>query len=114
MLDENYKDRIPQLTLEGIRNYVDNKVPTGSFLRAVLENNLLEAFKCADEFNIAAMQEIVAYCYWEIPSNCWGSAEKVQDWLDSREEPDPVAEKESLLEQHYDDKFHAMKDEGEL
>jgi hypothetical protein len=110
MLDENYKSRIPQLTLEGIKNYVDNKIPTGSFLRAVLENNLLEAFKRADEGNISAMQEIVAYCYWEIPGNCWGSAEKVQEWLDSVDEPDM----DSLLEQKYDDKYHSLKDEGKL
>jgi len=36
------------------------------------------------------------------------------DLMSKDEESDPIAEKESLLDQHYDDKFHAMKDEGEL
>ncbi len=65
-----------------LKRYVDQRIETGSFLRAVLENNLKEAFGRADHINIGRMFEIVQYCYNEIPKNCWGSEEAVKEWLD--------------------------------
>ena len=69
---------------ESIRDYADNHVPTGGFLAAVLCNNLKESFAQADEDNIRDMFEIVKYCYNEIPSICWGSPERVRNWLAER------------------------------
>ena len=80
----NY-EKIPQLTIETLERYVKDKIPTGGFLQAVLENNLVQSFGRADTFNMAAMFEIVQYCYWEIPSVCWGSPEKVKNWLQRAE-----------------------------
>lgn len=67
-----------------IRAYADEGRPTGGFLRAVLSNDLKEAFGRADEENQAAMLEIVQYCYNEIPSVCWGSPEAVTSWLERK------------------------------
>jgi len=72
---------IPEMTLASITNYVERRVPPSSFLQAVLSNNLRESFACADENNRAAMFEIVSYCYWKIPADCWGSPEKVAAYL---------------------------------
>ena len=69
-------------TKRGIDNYVEKHVPVGSFLQAVLENNLKEAMFGADDDNILDIVDIVRYCHWEIPSICWGSPEKVEKWLD--------------------------------
>lgn len=60
--------------------WVSCAAPQGSFLTAVLANNLKEAFARADHNNIAAMGHIVAYLYNEVPSQYWGSAEAVKDW----------------------------------
>lgn len=63
-----------------IDRWVEVACPTGSFVEAVLENNLKEAFGRADHENIAAMPHIVAYCYNRIPQACWGSRENVSEW----------------------------------
>lgn len=73
----------PEL-LEAIDRYAKLKIRTGSFLQAVLENNLREAFARADEGNRAAMFEIVKYCHNNIPADCWGSEAKVAAWLEGR------------------------------
>ncbi len=67
--------------IESILDYVRERVPPGDFLRAVLENNLKESFQRADEDNIRNMFEIVQFIYNEIPASCWGSPEKVKEWL---------------------------------
>lgn len=72
---------IPQRTLEALRRYVDHHVPTGGFLRAVLENDLSESIGRADPENMAALTDIVAYVFWEVPAKCWGSPERVSAWL---------------------------------
>ena len=76
--------RIPQITLESLREYVEHRVPTGGFLKAVLTNKLSESFSRADNGNCAAMFDIVHYCYNKIPSACWGSDEKYENWLYGR------------------------------
>ena len=75
-----------QSTLDGINRYVNDRCPVGSFLFAVLSNNLKESFARADEDNLKDMFEIVSYCYNKIPLHCWGSPEKVQQWLEGKDE----------------------------
>lgn len=77
----NYNPVKPD-TIEDILRYVNDKVPPGDFLQAVLENNLKESFQRADEDNIRSMFEIVQFIYNEIPASCWGSPEKVKKWLE--------------------------------
>ena len=76
----NYSSIKPD-TIEGILRYVNDRVPPGDFLEAVLENDLRESFERADDDNIRSMFEIVQFVYNEIPARCWGSPEKVRDWL---------------------------------
>lgn len=76
---------IPPLVKTAIDNYVENRWEPGSFTTAVLENNLKEAIGRADVHSMAALKDIVMYCYWEIPGQCWGSPEKVDAWLSPRE-----------------------------
>ena len=74
---------IPNYTREGIDEYVRGHLPPGDFLRAVLENNLMEAMARADDTNRAALRAICDYVYSEIPHTCWGSLAKVEAWLAS-------------------------------
>jgi len=66
---------------DAIDRYANDKCPTGSFLRYVLENNLMEAIGAADEGNLRDIHEICSYIYNHIPAICHGSPEKVKAWL---------------------------------
>jgi len=67
----------------GLIMYVNQGISTGSFLRAVLMNDLRMAFAFADDYNKSHMDEIVKYVEEHVPVQAWGSAEKVTLWLDS-------------------------------
>jgi hypothetical protein len=72
--------------IDSIRRYADLHCPTGGFLEAVLSNDLTESCIRAEEDNLLALPEIVQYCYHYIPCECWGSPERVRDWLDNKKE----------------------------
>ena len=73
---------VPEHIHESIIAYVMVGQPVGSFLTAVFENNLMEAFKCADDMNLDAMHNIVRFIYEDVPSTCHGSPEKVKKWIE--------------------------------
>ncbi len=82
-IDELSTDyNIPPAVLVGLELYRDSSLPTGGFLAAVLENNLIKAVGLADNFSMSALKDIVMWCYWELPSQAWGSKEKVAAWLE--------------------------------
>ena len=72
---------IPERMMGAIIRYIENRIPPGGFLIAVITNNLQQAVARADEENMANIPAYVAYFYNEAPGNCWGSQEKYQDWL---------------------------------
>lgn len=80
MLDKYYQV-IPQPLLHGLNEYVERHVETGGFLRAVLEDKLLNAVVQADDESRRVLLQIVHYVHNEIPSACHGSPEKVRAWL---------------------------------
>ncbi|KKL26750.1 hypothetical protein LCGC14_2392130 [marine sediment metagenome] len=81
----NEEHGIPNYTLAALKRYLDNGIPPGHFLTAVLENNLVEAETRADIENSKALKDIIMYVYWEMPSHSWGSPEKVARWIKSKE-----------------------------
>lgn len=82
----NY-NTLPNIYLQGgMRLYIENRIPPGGFLTAVLSNNLKEACGRADSTNKYLLFEIVQWLYNEVPSVCWGSADNVQSWLNPTEE----------------------------
>lgn len=66
-----------------LERYLNHGINPGSFLTAVLENDLKEAFGRADIMNSANLKNIVGYIYNHLPSNSWGSKERVADYLAS-------------------------------
>jgi len=72
---------VPLHTIAGLHNYVENKCPPGSFLCAVLENNLHAACSRADQHNSAALPLIVGFMYAHLPVGAWGSPTVVKTWL---------------------------------
>lgn len=75
---------IPDHMLGGVKRYVLRGIPPGSFLTAVICNDLKQAFACADDDNAAAMQNWVRFFYNYTPSGCWGSPEHYRDWARER------------------------------
>jgi len=67
-------------TKDAIDAHVREGRPCGDFVTAVLMNDLKEAYIRADDDNRRDMQEIVGYCYNNIPHPCWGSPDKVYAW----------------------------------
>ena len=74
---------IPERMMPGIRLYVEHGLQPGSFLSAIIQNNLSEAVGRADSENLKNIPAFVAYFYNECPSNCWGSPEKMKSWMKS-------------------------------
>lgn len=72
---------IPDRMMGGLKRYVEHGIEPGSFLMAVLRNDLHDAVGRADDENIRNLPAYVSYLYNEAPSPCWGSPEKVQAWL---------------------------------
>lgn len=64
-----------------IDRFVAHRIPTGSCVRAILANDLMEAFGRADDRTAVEMKSIVTYIYNKIPGACWGSYGKVDAWL---------------------------------
>lgn len=72
----------PENIKESIMAYIQGR-PPGSFLLAVFANDLQGAVACADGENHKALAAILAYVYWEVPAQMWGSPEAVARHLRS-------------------------------
>lgn len=64
-----------------LERYVTQRISPGGFLTAVLSNDLREAQGRADDYNARTLNAIVGLCYTGLPSECWGSSERVRNWL---------------------------------
>ena len=81
---ERYEFRqwyIPDRMRGGIARYIEQGIPPGSFLQAVITNDLRRAVEQADDENLMNLPAYMAYFYHEAPSDCWGSPEKMKAWL---------------------------------
>lgn len=63
-----------------IQNWIEHGIVPGSFLSAVITNDLKQAVGAADHINIRLIPEYVFYFYNYCPSACWGSVEKANEW----------------------------------
>lgn len=78
------------MTLEtakiSLEHYEKDGAPTGGFLRAVLENNLLGALRQGDEDSIKNLREIAFWVWDNLPANIWGNPQRVQEHLKAKQE----------------------------
>jgi len=87
-MSEPYQFRqfcIPDRMMTTLREWIEKGRPTGSFLRAVLSNDLADAVALADDENLANLPAYVGYLYNEAPSLCHGSPERVKEWFEKHE-----------------------------
>lgn len=66
---------------ESLDAYAEHGVPVGSFLEAVLANDLMDACGRADATNAMLIQPIASYVYNHMPSTCHGSREIYAGWI---------------------------------
>ena len=79
----NDYSRIPKHMRSGLDLYVQRGIAPGGFLAAVLENNLMESVGRADDKNIACLPAWAQTIYNEVPSNCHGSPQAVEEWVNA-------------------------------
>ena len=69
--------------VEGLELYINHRIKPGSFMTAVLANDLIEAVGKSDPRNIKNIPAYVYFLYIFAPPECFGSYEKVKAWLKS-------------------------------
>lgn len=72
---------------DGMQRYVEKGIRPGDFVIALLSNDLVNAVGRADSQNQAALVDWIKFMYNELPSGCWGTPEKVQNWLGTDADP---------------------------
>lgn len=72
MMSINYKV-LPESMRGGAERHIEYGIFPGSFMQAVICNDLQEAFGRADDINRELMFDNVCFWYNEAPSNCHGS-----------------------------------------
>ena len=87
---------VPEHDIDGLYMYVVHGVPLGSFLEAVVSNNLRDAFSMADHINQQFLKEIVSFLYNEFPSASWGSRERYEGWIKTKKAEREAEEKNVL------------------
>lgn len=78
-------DQLAWTFRDGMRRYIEGRVKPGSFLQAVLENDLMAASgRADDDMTFGELRELLAWIHHEAPSDCHGSPEKVRAWIRAR------------------------------
>ena len=72
---------LPEHMQEVARLYLEHRIPPGSFMTAVLENDFIGAVGKADQINIHFLKNWAQWVYSECPALAWGSPAKVTAWL---------------------------------
>jgi hypothetical protein len=72
---------LPSHCQEGMKRYIEHGIAPGSFLEAVITNNLVEAFARADFTNRQNIERYVAFLWNECPIGAWGSEKVYQEWV---------------------------------
>ncbi len=75
-------DRIPEHMQDGARLYIEQGIPPGSFLSAVLRNDFHTAIVQADRINSVRLRDWADWLYWDIPRMAWGSLEIFNTWVE--------------------------------
>lgn len=81
----NYLDHLimlPEHMRDGMQRYIEHGIPPGSFLAAVLSNDLRGAYERADYINQLVIGDYLRYLYSYAPQGCWGSPKSYHAWIE--------------------------------
>lgn len=82
ILDDNTYERVPVTYMkDAVQRYIESRIHPGSFLSALISNDLKETVRCADDYNASNIIDWVGWFYNYAPSDCWGSRENFDSWL---------------------------------
>ncbi len=84
--------RVRAQMMGAIHRYIEDKLYPGSFLQAIISNNLKEAVGCADDDNLRNIPAFVSYFYNEAPLSCRGSEEIMASWIKGKEKGKEVSD----------------------
>ena len=76
----NYS-RAPNYSGDSFQRFIEEGIPTGSFLESLLSNDLAEACARADHINQGLLFYYVHFMWNELPSSAWGSPENYKNWI---------------------------------
>lgn len=71
---------LPGHMQHGARLYIERGIRPGSFLTAVICNDLFTTMEKADDINRHRLLDWCSFFYNEAPSDCYGSPEKFAAW----------------------------------
>lgn len=73
--------KLPHHMQDAMARYVQSGIPPGSFLTAVLSNDLMGAMGHADDINRTFIFDYAVFLKSQAPIGCWGSPQHVEDWI---------------------------------
>lgn len=73
---------VPEHLHDGLLLYLEHGIAPGSFLLAVLTNDLLGAVKHGDADCQAHLADLVRFLYQHAPMGAWVTRENVDAWMD--------------------------------
>lgn len=79
-----YFDKLPDHMQEGVRGYIEKGIPTGTFLKLIIQNDYAHAAEAADHINLNALLDYIKFFLYAAPRACWGSEERYLEWLEKR------------------------------
>ena len=77
---------IPERMRGGIARYLTDGIPTGDFLKSVIENDLRMALWTADNENLAILPNYVRFFHNACPGLSWGSRDRRSAWIKQQSE----------------------------
>jgi hypothetical protein len=73
--------QLPERYQRTLQFYIENKIPPGSGMGAVLSSDLRGVIRHCDDDMILDLKKILVFLYNLAPYQCWGSTERVDKWL---------------------------------
>ena len=78
-----FKHGIPDYMHGAIIRYYENGIEPGSFLTALINNDLKETFGRADDVNRDCIRSYIMWFYNEAPGGSWGYEDAANKWIAS-------------------------------
>lgn len=78
-------NELPAHLRPGLRRYLEEKIVPGSFLMYCLANDFRGAVaQAAEDLELWDLRCIAKFLFLAVPSEAWGSMEKVKEWSKKR------------------------------
>jgi hypothetical protein len=74
---------LPQRMWGGMKRYLENGIPPGDFLTAIICNDLCEAVSRADDENAELFRAYVRFLYNCVPGGAWHTHDNFKAWCAS-------------------------------